>query len=298
MSNQVEFRHLRYFQALAQELHFHRAADKLFISQPGLSRQIQQLEQFVGTQLFERDKKHVALTHAGAYFQKESNFLLNSLENMVEETRNIASGTQGELRIGFVGSAMQNIIPELILKSTNVYPNLSFSFEEMRNSRQIERLLVNDIDLGFVRLDDLPAEINSSLVYEDTFSLVLPEDHPIDDSNFQSIRQLSEEPYILFHSSYSPTYHNQIISICQDQGFTPRIVHNSVHASTIYRLVENGLGISIVPSALKDGYDMKVKFIELSQIKQRAQLLMVWSKKNRNPSLKKVLEIIDSKIKD
>ena len=296
MSNQIEFRHLRYFQALSKELHFKKAADKLYISQPGLSRQIKQLEELIGAPLFERDKKHVDLTEAGRYFEKESKFLLNALENMVTQTTNIASGAEGELKIGFVGSAMQNVIPNLIIESTKDNPGLSFSFEEMRNAQQVERLLSNEIDLGFVRLDKVPDGLKLDKIYEDTFSLVLPKDHFLTNENFKNIKQVSEESFILFQPTYSPAYYRKILSICADQGFKPNIVHNSVHASTIYRLVEHKLGISIVPTSLKDGYNMNVKFIELTKIKQKAELSLLYSEKNRNPALKNLLDIIYRKL--
>ncbi len=295
MSNHVEFRHLRYFQALAKELHFKRAADRVFISQPGLSRQIKQLEEYIGVALFERDKKHVALTKAGEYFISEANFLLNSLQNSILQTQNIAEGASGELKIGFVGSAMQNVIPNLILQSTKQLPELKFSFEELRNAGQVDKLLSNEIDLGFIRLNRVPDQLYKKAIFQDTFSLVLPKSHPITPDNFNGINEFADESFILFKANYSPAYHKEIISICEDAGFYPKIVHNSVHASTIYRLVENGLGISIVPSALKDGYNMQVKFLELKDIPQRAHLSVCWSKNNRNPALQKVLNILDLK---
>ncbi len=296
MSNQIEFRHLRYFVALAKELHFKKAADKLYISQPGLSRQIQQLEGYVGTTLFERDKKHVELTEAGNYFLIESNFLLNALDKMISETNIIASGKNGDIKIGFLGSAMQEIIPNLILKVNKKYPGISFTFEEMSNSLQVEKLISNEIDLGFVRLDNTDSELNLVPIFEDTFSLVLPFDHPIDSTNFKSMKQFKNDSFILFQQSYSPAYYRQIVSICEDNGFLPKIVHNSVHASTIFRLVENNLGISIVPTSLQKGFNLKIKFIELKSIKQRALLSYAWSKKNRNPALKNVLASIGDKM--
>jgi len=292
MSNQIEVRHLRYFQALAKELHFKRAAESIFISQPGLSRQIKQLEEYAGAQLFERDKKHVELTEAGKYFRSESEYILNNLENLVKQVQQIAHGDAGEVKIGFVGSAMQNVIPELILKITSKYPQLHFSFEELRNDKQVANLLTNELDLGFVRLNQVPDDLSIKPIFEDTFSLVVSKDHPITAKNFKSLAQFKDDAFILFKANYSPVYFRQIVSICEDQGFYPNIVHNSVHASTIYRLVESGLGVSIVPTSLKFGYKMNVRFIELCDIRQKAELSLLWSKNNRNPALKNVLEIV------
>lgn len=292
MSNQIEFRHLRYFSTLAKELHFKRAADKLFISQPGLSRQIQQLEEYIGTPLFERDKKNVSLTSAGWVLEKEAKFIINALENAVEQCLLTASGDTGSVRIGFVGSAMQSIIPDLILKVHHQYPKIHFSFEETANMTQVEKLVSGDIDLGFLRLDHVPEDLVIKTVKMDTFSLVLPYDHEISESSFKSITQFKDEPFIFFEKTYSPAYYAQIMSICEDHHFHPNIAHNTVHASTIFKLVENKLGISIVPTALQHGFDMKIKFIELKNIRQKAKLSIAWSKKNRNPALEKVLEMM------
>lgn len=292
MGNQIELRHFNYFQALAKELHFKKAADSIFISQPGLSRQIKQLEDIINVTLFERDKKHVELTEAGRYFQKEATFILNNIKNLIKQTQQVSEGKSGEVKIGFVGSAMQNVIPTLIREATIRFPELHFSFEELRNDTQVESLLINELDLGFVRLTQVPDDIIMKPIYEDTFSLVTPKNHPIDQTNFTSLQQFREEAFILFKPSYSPAYFSQIVSICEDHGFYPKVVHNSVHASTIYRLVESGLGVSIVPTSLQDGYKMNVNFIELKNIRQKAQLSLAWSKRNRNPSLQNVLGIV------
>ncbi len=295
-SNQIELRHLRYFQALAHQLHFRRAAESLYISQPGLSRQIQQLETFLDCPLFIRDKKHVELTAAGTYFQKEVDFILNQVTNACHQATMISSGRKGGIKIGFVGSAMQDIIPELIIKTTKIHPDISFSFEEMRNPLQVKMLSQGEIDLGFVRLNEVPENLEIKAIHEDTFSVVLPPDHSISSQNFKDMRQFKDDPFILFQPRYSPAYYKEVLSICEDAGYSPNIAHNSVHASTIYRLVENGLGISIIPTSLQKGYDMKVKFVELTKIRQKAKLSIVYSKKNRNPSLPLILDIIQAKL--
>lgn len=294
MSNQIEFRHLRYFLALSKELHFKKAADKLFISQPGLSRQIKQLEDFIGTPLFERSKKTVSQTAAGEFLEGEAIFMINALENAVAQCREIADGKTGVIKIGFVGSAMQSIIPKIVLDTNKGFPGISFTFEETANLTQVEKLLSGNIDLGFLRMDSLPDDLIIKPIFEDTFSIVLPENHPINEENFESVEQFQNDSFILFQKTYSPAYFAQINSICEDHGFHPKVVHNSVHASTIFRLVENNLGISIIPTSLKHGFDMKIKFIELKNISQKAKLSIAWSKKNRNPALMKVLNLIET----
>jgi DNA-binding transcriptional LysR family regulator len=290
MSNDIEVRHLRYFLALAEELHFRRAAEKLFISQPGLSRQIKQLEERLGCQLVNRKSKKVRLTPAGAYLRDEARYVLNHLELAYRRTRLLAAGEEGELRIGFVGSAMQNIIPELVTRMTRQSPRIHFSLSEMNNDQQITALETDAIDLGFVRVRHVPRGLELRPIYEDTFSLALPADHPIGPENFRNVGQLADAPFILFSSDYSPLYYDQVLSICEDQGFSPRVSHRSVHANTIFRLVENGLGVAIIPSAFRQGFDLRIKFIELDRIPQRALLYVAWRRDNRNPILPKLLD--------
>lgn len=288
----MELRHLSYFQAVAEELNYRKAAGRLFISQPGLSRQIKQLEEMLGVRLFERDKKHVSLTAAGVYLKGEVDFVINHLESTRNQLKLIDSGKVGELRIGFLGSASNRVLPDLLSKINTEEPLISTSLEELSNSVQVEMIQKDKLDLGFVRLASVPEDLEMKPVLRDTFSLVVPENHPISTMQFRSVSQFQEESFILFSSDYSSYYFEQILSICRDSGFSPRIRHKSVHALTIFRLVENGLGVAIVPSSLKEGYDLKVRFMEIPGIPQFTELSVIWKPENRNPALAKVLSLI------
>ncbi len=292
LSNQIELRHLRYFLAVAEELHFRKAAERLFISQPGLSRQITQLEEMLGVSLFERSKRSVVLTPAGHYLKEEAISLMNRLSVTLERLKSIQSGDEGEVSIGFVGSAMQHVIPQSLLSLNQHNPDIHTSLDEMTNWDQVDAIAHDKLDIGFVRLSHVPEGFHIKTVYEDTFSLVLPSDHSINDKNFKSLKQLKDEAFILFSSDYSYGYYEQIMSLFEENGFSPKVSHRSVHANTIFRLVENKLGISIVPTTLKDGFDLNVKFIELKKVKRRAQLSAIWKKHNTNPALAKYLEVL------
>ena len=293
VSNQIELRHLRYFLAVADELNFRKAAEKLFITQPALSRQIQQLEQYIGIRLFERSKRRVTLSPAGTYWYHEVRYLFNHLDASIKTMQSLASGDEGEIRIGFVGSAMQNVIPHTFVKMNEHYPKLHTSLEEMPNMEQVHALEHDRLDVGFVRLNRVGKGFHKRIIFEDTFSLVLPENHWLDQSNFKHVGQLSGEKFILFSSDYSSGYYDTIMSICEDQGFSPEVSHRSVHANTIFRLVENHMGVSIIPSSLSKGFDLRVKFIELKHIQQRTHLSVIWKKENRNPALQKFLGLLE-----
>jgi len=289
MGYRIELRHLHYFLAVAEELHFRKAAERLFISQPGLSRQIKQMENELGYALFERSNKKVILTKAGKYLKEEVTMLLKNMNDSFSHAQLIHEGMEGQINFGYVGSAMQNVIPQLLLKIKEEHPNVHYSLREMENPDQIDALIQKEIDLAFVRLDKVPKGLEIKPVFEDTFSLVLPKGHPINKENFQGLKTFKDEAFILFDQSYSPAYYEQVMQIFKRSGFHPIISHNTVHASTIFRLVENNLGISIVPSSLALGYKMDIKLIELDKIPQKTVLSVAWNSTNRNPILAKIL---------
>ncbi len=292
MSYQIELRHFKYFMAVAEELHFRKAADKLYISQPGLSRQIQQMEAILGASLFVRNKRNVELTEAGKYLYQEIQFIFNHLAEIQKHIQLIHKGLEGEIRIGFLGSAMQKIIPDLLFSMNQNYPEIRSSLEEMSNYDQLKAVLNHKLDLGFVRIENAPKNILMKPVCRDSFSLVLPENHVLTSKNFKHVAQVSHENFILFSIDYSSAYYYQIMSICEDKGFRPKVSHKAVDAQTIFKLVEMGLGVAIVPTSLQYGYDLKVKFLEIKNIPQEAVLSAIWNKENRNPILSKVINLI------
>ncbi|HMB62938.1 MAG TPA: LysR family transcriptional regulator [Eudoraea sp.] len=295
MSYQLELRHFKYFLAVAEELHFRKAAEKLFISQPGLSRQVRQMEDILDTELLIRNKRKVSLTPAGAYLKAEIEFVLNHLELTKKQLRLIGEGSSGELRIGFLGSAMQQVIPDLLLDLNARYPGIKTSLEELSNTAQINAILKDRLDIGFVRLARAPKGISIKPVFKDTFSMVLPVDHRIGEKEFKGVHQFSNDNFILFSQEYSPLYFDTVMSICENEGFTPKVSHKSVHAQTIFKLVENNLGIAIIPTSLQYGFKLRVKFIELRKIPQRATLSVVWKPDHRNPALENCIDLLLNK---
>jgi len=288
----MELRHLTYFKAVAEELSFRKAADRLFISQPGLSRQIKQLEVELEAVLFERDKKQVKLTAAGTYLKEEVDFVLNHLKITGLQVKEIAEGKEGELRIGFLGSAAYEVLPHLLRELNAHYPAISTSLEELSNSLQVEMIQKDKLDLGFVRVASLPEGLERKVVLRDSFSVVVPKEYPLQESDFHSLSQFATAPFILFSSDYSNHYFEQIMGICRDAGFQPKIKHKSVHALTIFRLVENGLGVAIVPSSLLVGYQVAVRGLQIPDIPQFTELSMIWKSANRNPVLGKAMSLI------
>lgn len=292
MSNQIEYRHIRYFLEVANTLHFRQAAERLFISQPGLTRQIKAMEDELGIKLFNRHNRKVELTNTGFYLKNELTRNINDLQEVFDMAKLLDQGIEGKLNFGYVGSAMKQLIPNLLLTFRKKYDNVLFDLKEMDNQVQIQQLLSHKIDIGFVRLERLPKDIDYIQMLIESFCLVLPQEHPLTQEKFKGLHQLKDESFILFEASYSPSYYEKVMQLFDDSGFTPKTSHSTIHSSSIYSLVENGFGISIVPSSLISKHNKKVKFITLNKLKQKTVLSAVWHKKNRNPSLRNLLEIL------
>lgn len=295
MSYQLELRHLRYFLAVADELHYRKAAEKLFISQPGLSRQIKELEANLGVKLFDRHNREVKLTHTGLYLKEALSKQLINLDTILNHAQLLEKGNQGKLNFGYVGSAMQQIIPDLLVTFTKNHPNIIINLKELDNNKQVEGLLSQDIDIGFVRMERIPRGLEITPIIKEPFCLVLPKNHMINAANFKNLTQLKEAHFILFDPKYSSSYYEKVMTIFDDSGFSPIVSHNTIHAGSIYKLVENNFGVSIVPKSLIAENNKNLKFIELTKIRQRTILSVIWNKENRNPILKHILEVIHNK---
>jgi len=288
----MEFRHLKYLLALGKELHFAKAAEKLFITQPALSKQIMQLEDELGTKLLNRTKRSVSLTPAGKYLMDEAEYIINHLNRVVDATKRKGEGEAGEIRVGFVGSAMQSIIPELLEQMSKIHPNIHASLDELDNKDQLDAVARDKLDIGFVRLESVHKGFEQRVVLEDSFSLVVSNKHAVQPRNFKSLDQFKDEQFILFSNDYSQEYYDNIMSIFTDHGFEPKVSHRSVQANSIFRLVERQLGVAIVPTALQGGLDLGVSFIPLNHLPQRTKLIAIWNADNRNEALDKFLALM------
>lgn len=296
MSYDYSLLELRYFQVLAEELHFGRAAERLFITQPALSKQIKRLEERLELTLFDRHNRKVELSEAGAYLRLKTNALLENWQRDVAHAHQVQQGLAGNLRIGYVGSAIQFLTLRLLSKIRQLYPEISFELEEMGNIRQAQLLRESNLDIGFMRSEGEIDGLDSIVVQKDHFCLVVPKTYPKiqEIKNRSDLSRLAEEDFILFDSTYSPTYFDRLMQIFDLAGFTPKIAHKTVHAHTIYNLVENGFGIAIVPLSLRYGYSMNIDFLPLEPFPQEASLRMVWNAENNSEVLKRSLDLIRS----
>ena len=288
----MDLRQLNYFLMLAEELHFSRAAEKLFIVQPALSKQIKNLEDELKVTLFNRSKRKVELTSAGQYFRAEIQQLVDKLERVKNQARMVQEGSKGELRIGYVGSCIHTFLPDMLTVLHEQNPHIQTYLNEMTSSSQRIAIENGDLDIAFLR-NPLPNQnLGQHLTYSETFSLILPENHHINPDNFQGIQQLKDEKFILPPKTDGELYYQVQLSICENAGFSPEIAHETVHGHTVLNLVDHGLGITFLPSSFQRVTTANVRFIELNSIPQRAEITAVWNLQNPNPSLGKFLDLV------
>ncbi|AIM36803.1 LysR family transcriptional regulator [Sphingobacterium sp. SG20118] len=296
MSYQIELRHLYYFKVLAEELHFRKAAERLYISQPGLSRQIKQMEEIYQATLFDRGKRYVRLTGAGFYLKKEVDSLFNQIDKITRELRIMGSDDVTELRLGFIGSAVQSVLAKVLVRLKQDFPAVEVDLQELSNEMQVAKVLKEDLDFGLVRLDDFPKGLQSIPILKEHFSLVVPHDYPIQKMNFKGLGDFKNESFILFSKDYSHSYFDLVMSIFKDAAFEPHVALRTVNALTIFNLVEQGLGVAIVPASLKKGYNSKVKFIDLDHIQQRTTLSLIYNANVSHPGIDLFLDVIHKEL--
>lgn len=273
----MELRHLRYFAMLAEELHFHRAAGRLHIAQPALSRQIRELEEELGVMLFDRNKRGVALTPAGMHLQQETRFLLAHLETTIVQLKRIQSMELGTVRIGYVSTAMYSVLPAFLNAVKDRVPEVQLSLREMTTVEQLQGVRNGLIEIGFVRGPVYDAGVSQRTVCREQFSLLLPVGHALEHADLSAgLAALQGEPFVFFPRAYNPGYYDKTISLCYAAGFSPDIRYEGVGSNTLLQMVASGLGITILPASIGATPDARVKAIPLPFVQEKADLVAVY----------------------
>ncbi len=248
MSPRIQLRHLRYFIALAEELHFGRAAARLRIAQPALSQQIRVLEDAVGCVLLER-RPQVALTPAGRVFLEEARQTLLRVQQGVDATQRIARGESATLTVGFAASAVLTLVPEIIRRYRERFPAVALDLRELSPPEEVELVRTGAVEVAFVReIADAPELVYTTLVREPLVAL-LPPGHALADAECVDVRALAAEPFVHFPREIAPTLYDQVMSACTAAGFVPRVVQQVREWLTELSLVEAGVGVALVPAS-------------------------------------------------
>ncbi|WP_084085164.1 LysR substrate-binding domain-containing protein [Cupriavidus sp. USMAA2-4] len=288
----MEFRHLRYFLVLAEELHFGRAARRLAISQPPLSLNIQQLEASVGARLFERDSRGVRLTAAGRAFRESATALLAQAEEARLLARQIEAGAVGRLRVGFVGSMLYRGLPEHLRAFQARYPGIEVALTELNSQEQIDALLHGQLDAGFVHTRHLPDELGAILAHSESFVCCMPQDHALATRPAVALAELRGEPFVLFSRKASPDYYNRIFEMCAAQGFYPQIRHEVRHWLSVVSLVSQGMGVAVVPAALQRSGMAGAAFRPLAESTVPSEVYCAWKLTPDHPARERFVEMV------
>lgn len=254
MDHEIEIRHLRYFAAVAEELHFGRAARKLNLSQPPLSQQIRRLEELLGYPLFVRTSRAVRLTGAGEVFLERAQRTLRKMEEDVEAMRRVARGEAGTLGVGFIGSGMLTEIPAMLGQYRARFPKVTLQLREFHTSGVIRALQEGSLDVGFLRDGDPIEGLETETLFSEPFLAVLPKKHPLAQRSERRpvlATELTDEPFVFYSPTAGHRAYEKPFSICEAAGFRPRVVQEAPQWLTILRLVGAGLGVSIGPACVK-----------------------------------------------
>jgi len=259
----MEFRHLRYFLVLAEELHFGRAAQRLSITQPPLSLNIQQLEASVVAQPFTRNSRGVQLTAAGVAFVPAARALIDQAGQAAREAREVAQGLVGSLQIGFAGTVLYRGLPQMLKGFAAEHPKLRLALRELSSSDQQIDLMHERLDVGFVHTTRVPAGFSQILVSSQPFVACLPLGHAMAGRKRLTLGALHGEPFAMISRAVSPDYHERILGLCADAGFSPEVRYELRHWLSVVSLVAQGLGVALVPAAMQQANLPGAVFVSL-----------------------------------
>ena len=289
----MELRHLRYFRAVAEELHFGRAAQRLHIAQPPLSQQIRQLERELGVELLIRSTRHVALTPAGQAFHARAITILDAVDDAADLARRVADGTTGRLTIGCVGSATYSVLPRLVRALGELLPDVDVRVRgEMLAPAQLAALAAGEIDLALLRPPVIDPGLCTEIIRRDSLLVALPEGHRLSKRKALAIGDLREEDLVAHAGGGRSVMALLLATLCADAGFTPRVRHEVEETSTLVTLVAAGLGAAIVPAPTSALDIAGVVYRPLQPKSLGVELVAAWPASAHDQLVRRVIEAL------
>jgi DNA-binding transcriptional LysR family regulator len=283
----MELRQLRYFIKVAETLHFSQAAEQLHIAQQPLSFQIKQLETELGLKLFERTTRSVKLTPAGEALLVEVKAGLGRIERGVELAQHIAQGREGKISIGCTNNIIYNLMPPIFREFRKSFPLIEVVLAEQSDLQTLESKLFNEeIDFGIIEL--IGANV-PGLIYEPFYTengvIALPRDHPLARLKALSLRELKNQPFVMFSRREQHEVFDLVISLCQQAGFSPVIVQEAATTSAIISLVASGMGVSLVTNGFSDFHTDEVAYRPLIEPSLEIEVALIWKEGRQLPWL-------------
>lgn len=289
----MELRHLRYFVAVAEELHFNRAAERLHIAQPPLSQQIKQLETELGVELFHRrTKRQVQLTEAGQVLLQATYPILAQLDQAICDTQRAGRGETGSLTIGFTSSVVYDVLPAILYRFRQHFPQVDLALQELTTTQQEEALHNQRIEVGFCHLPLKDTSLVSETILEESLVVVLPATHPLATETILSVRSLADESFILFPRHLGPGLYDQIVSFCKQANFSPKVMQEAIQMQTIIGLISAEMGVSLVPASLQNLQRVGVVYKPLQEAMPQVETAVVWRSDSSSAVLRKFLQVV------
>jgi DNA-binding transcriptional LysR family regulator len=299
MDDLIDIRRLFYFVAVAEELHFTRAAGRLHIAQPPLSYQIQQLEKDLGVQLFERNRHQVQLTEAGKVLLDEARRIFAQLEQTVRQVRRVGHGEVGFLTLGFVPSASNSVLPTILQAFQQQFPAIQLFLKEMNPDQMVQALHDHRIDVGMVYMPLADSVLCAQTVLREPFVVALPVSHPQAREEPADLHTLAAE-YFIVPSRYAamPGLYAHVMEACHQAGFTPKVRQEAWLMQTIIGLVAANMGIALVPASIQNLHRTGVIYRPLRDITREVELGVVWRRDSTFPVLQRFLQVISTLTSD
>jgi DNA-binding transcriptional LysR family regulator len=278
----MELRHLKAFKAVAEELHFSRAAAKLNVAQPALSRTMMDLESEMGVRLVDRNSRGVTLTEAGGVFLERVRRILDETEDAVHAARRRSRGETGSLRIGFIGTLSFDLLPRLLRAYRAVYPAVDLMLREMGPTRQRSEILAGTLDCGFIGLSSGMREegLEMVLAAEDSLVAAVPDTHRLAGKSRLRLVDLKHDPFYLTARANAPAFNPWLIGLCQRAGFEPQIAFEIDRSATVLNYIAAGFGVSVFPSRVAAMATPGVRFMPFSGKLPRYQYKLAWARGN------------------
>jgi DNA-binding transcriptional LysR family regulator len=289
----MELRHLRYFVAAAEELNITRAAARLRVSQPPLSRQIHDLEDEIGAALFDRSHKKLKFTAAGEYFLPEARKILARAQRAARVAKAASTGQVGQIVVAFLSPLGGMFLPRVIRSFRRKFPLVDVDLLEMAPRQQLEALLDNQIDLAFLAKVEVESthEFAFEPVLDVKLRLALAPDHRLAKLRRVPLVKLEREPFIAIKRSSAPATHELFRGLCRSAGFEPKVIKQSDHAQSILDFVAAGVGVSIVPEPFSR-YQVDLVLRPLMPTPPTVPLCMVWRQRDHSPALQSLRGVI------
>lgn len=288
----MELRHLRYFVAVAEELNFSRAAQRLHIAQPPLSQQIRDLEEELGVTLFERTKRRVELTVPGEIFLDKVRQAIEQVEQAVAAVQRASRGELGRLSIGFNSSATYSILPAFLRAFRERCPDAELDLQELTTHQQLVRLHQRQIDVGILYLPIETEALNVMSVLKEVMVVAIPETHPLAALSQVSIRLLNRDLFIVPPPVLGGGLHSQIMQFFQQTGFSPTIAQQATQLQTIISLVAGGVGVALVPASMQNLQRSGVVYRSLQELTPEVEIALAWRQHDHSPVLCKFIEAV------